>query len=374
VPVLTDALTGQVGGQVLARLTPHKSRQMVLLIEGRREDLRSADLCPPPLINCLNAGTTRSDRMRLSAGLSFDQHMWGDRLLFSPALQVLVAGSTFSPLAGAVGAATPLSSTSTFASPRIGTRLRLWPGVVVRASAGRFVRLPTFLELFGDGAFFRQDLTLQPESAWSLEAGTRAEGERRGLRYLVEVNGFYRLVDNLIETLRDGPTLSARNVGSARMEGVETEVRGAFRDFLSVRLSYTYLDARDQTEVTGHAGNLLPGRPQHSVFLRGDAGYGPWRAFYELDYTSLLYLDPANLDPRPERTLHGVGVQLGPYRLPGGGRYTLLAELRNLLDTRLLQVPKNLSPNGQPGFVPLGDYLDYPLPGRALYATLSAER
>ncbi len=379
-PLHTEGLSGQVGGQILARLAPRADRQWLFLAEARREDRRSTDLCSAPRTDCDAQGslTTRSARTRVTAGLSFDLRILGDRLLFQPAVEALVAQSHLFPTAGKAGATgVATDATTFFPSPRIGVRLRLSPWLLLRTSAGRFVRLPTFLELFGDGLFFRDNLTLRPESAWSLETGLRAEVERRGLSVLLETSGFYRLVDDLIQTLHDGPnTLSARNVGSAHMEGLEAEVRGAFRDRVSLRLNYTLLDSRDFTDVPGHTGNVLPGRPRHTVFLRFYAGHGPWRAFYELDHSSSLYLDPANLNPRPGLTLHGVGVSLGPtagFGGPHGARFTLSVELRNLLDARILLLPAELSANGRPGLVPLSDYNDYPLPGRSFYATLSAQ-
>ena len=71
--------------------------------------------------------------------------------------------------------------------------------------------------------------------------------------------------------------------------------------------------------------------------------------------------------------LHAVGLQLGPWRSPRRRLNVQLAvEVRNLLDTRLLLAPLPLSPERGLLPMPLTDYFDYPLPGRALYATLSA--
>ena len=61
-----------------------------------------------------------------------------------------------------------------------------------------------------------------------------------------------------------------------------------------------------------------------------------------------------------------VGLALGPL---GPLRLSLRVEIRNLLDTRLVDVTLPLAT--QPVPVPLTDFFDYPLPGRALYATLS---
>ncbi|HNF95877.1 MAG TPA: hypothetical protein PK493_01225, partial [Pseudomonadota bacterium] len=69
---------------------------------------------------------------------------------------------------------------------------------------------------------------------------------------------------------------------------------------------------------------------------------------------------------RPARTLHAVGVALGPITR---FRVSLRVEVRNLLDTRTVDMALPLEPKPRP--VPLTDFFDYPLPGRALYATLA---
>jgi outer membrane receptor protein involved in Fe transport len=109
------------------------------------------------------------------------------------------------------------------------------------------------------------------------------------------------------------------------------------------------------------------------VYGRLDGGGRRLRLFYELDYQALLYQDPANLQPRPARTLHALGLQVGPHDFARGRvRVQLAVEIRNLLDTRLVLFTLPLSPERGPVPAPLTDYYDYPLPGRALYATLSA--
>lgn len=381
-PTRFETFTLQLGVRAGAGLAVHRAVTLRALAELRAESLQTSDLCPwpalPPAVptpGCAAAAPTRSDRQRLLAGLSGDVRLPGDRLLFQPGVQLLGAWSRLLPVSGSVALQGPEKDRhDLFVAPRLGLRLRLRPGLVVRASAGRFVRLPTFLELFGDRAFFRENPELRPESAWSAEAGVRAAGcpfcRRWPLELALEASAFARFVDDLIETLRDGPVLRARNVGSARMLGGEAELRAALGGHLALRLGYTLLVAQDLTDLPGRAGNRLPGRPEHALFLRAEAAYGSLRLFYELDHASLLYLDPANLQPRPERTLHALGLSLGPHgRAPA--QLALSIEVRNLLDTRVLTVPLPLGASGR-GAVALSDFHDYPLPGRSLYAALEA--
>ena len=377
-PADSEQLSEQAGARLVARLHSDKDpirekpeRTLILLGEARYEHLASSDLCPAPRRDCASATPTSSQRLRGVLGAGGEANLFGDRLLVQPGVHALFARSELQPLAGTAGQSGTNDSSEIFLAPRLAMRLRATRWLLLRMSGGRFVRLPTFLELFGDRAFFRPSLELRPESSWLVESGGRidlvtAKRPRFDLNLSFEAHGFARRIDDLIITVRDGPTLRAANVGQALTAGVELSGRLALGEILLVQLNYSFLDARDRTAVPGRAGNYLPGRPPHSLFLRTDTGYRHFRIGYELDYSSLMYLDASNLQPRPARALHALLVQIGPY---GAARLSLAIEVRNLADTRAVAVTLPLS--GGERQVPLSDIYDYPLPGRALYATLS---
>lgn len=385
-PVHAEQLSTQTGARTVLRLHNEKpaftrppQRTLILLGELRYEHLGSSDLCPAPRRDCASAAPTESDRLRGVFGLGGELHLFGndklnDRLLVQSGAHVVLARSRLVPLAGSPTGTEPISDDQIFLAPRLAARLKATPGLLLRLSGGRFVRLPTFLELFGDRAFYRPSLGLRPESSWLVEGGARYDltttKPRHALQLSLEAHGFARVIDDLIVTVRNGPTLRAENVGKALTAGLEASVRVGLGEILLLQLNYSFLDAKNQTNVAGRQGNFLPGRPPHSLFARLDAGYRFVRLGYELDYTSLLYLDPANLQPRPARALHALLVQLGPY---GAARLNLAVEVRNLADTRAVPVTLPLAAPGDDAerLVPLNDIFDYPLPGRALYATLS---
>lgn len=382
VPVgLFTQLSEQTGARLVLRIN-HPARQssaanaarhagsFIVLAEGRYERLEQSDLCSAQTSGC--PARPAPSRVRLLLGLGGELRLWNGRFLVQPGGHLLVAQSDTQ--AGAPTAGDAASTAATFPAPRLAARLQVLPWLLIRTSGGRFVRLPTFLELFGDHAFFRPSLSLRPESAWSAEAGLAAAGTPLpSLGLSLAAHGFYRRIDDLIDVIRDGPTLHARNVGTAQAAGVELEARVRLGEALQAQLNYTFLDARDRSDDPARYDHLLPGRAPHTVFARFDGGYKGIRLFYELDYAAQLYLDPANLQPRPQRTLHALGLQLEPRPFVGGHlRVQLAVEVRNLLDTRLVLVTLPLAPERGPLPIPLTDYFDYPLPGRAVYATLSA--
>ena len=368
---LTEQLVEQAGLRSLLRVLTGPSSeltrsQFLAIAEFRYERMQQRDLCPAPRLDCDRLTAASSERLRGSLAIGGELYLAEQRVLVEPGLHLLLARSAYESL-GDRGNESVSPTFDALPSPRAAARVLLKPWLLLRMSCGRFVRLPTFLELFGDGAFFRKSLGLRPESAWTGELGIEARGQLFSrLSTAVSLHAFGRTIDDLIDIVRDGPTLRARNVGQATTAGVELASAAHLGELLHVELNYAFLDSRDRTDQPGRSGNLLPGRPQHTVFLRSEATYRTAHLFYELDHVSAVFLDPANLVLRPPRTLHAIGVALGPL---GALKLSLRVELRNLADTRLVDVSLPLMTRAMP--VPLTDFFDYPLPGRALYATLA---
>ena len=124
---------------------------------------------------------------------------------------------------------------------------------------------------------------------------------------------------------------------------------------------------QQSTDITGgvHDGNQVPGLPALESSVRFDLGWSrerplplgrigpalwPGRAFFETTVVADNYLDSANTELVPSRALFNIGLVVAPPPLRG---LALGVEVRNLTD--------NLT----------RDLLDFPLPGRAVFATVS---
>ena len=104
---------------------------------------------------------------------------------------------------------------------------------------------------------------------------------------------------------------------------------------------------KDEGDFPFWRGNQLPGRPGVEFSARLSWLGGPWRPAAELHVVGEHFLDRANLQPVPARTL--IDVALGRVLAPG---VQLTLEARNLTDRRVV------------------DFGGYPLPGRAFFAGL----
>jgi vitamin B12 transporter len=162
------------------------------------------------------------------------------------------------------------SAFGTFFSYRAGAAYRLPSNTRVRASLGRSFKAPTFCEQFCDAPFVVGDSALRPERATSWEAGV--EQSIAGERIVVWATYFDQHFRDMV--LYDGsvppgePTY--RNAAAAESRGVETGIRTALGQDLSLSASYTYLwteatDDGGMPSATFATGDRLIRRPRHSA-------------------------------------------------------------------------------------------------------------
>ncbi|HEY2744402.1 MAG TPA: TonB-dependent receptor, partial [Polyangia bacterium] len=314
-------------------------------------DLRGEERWPTDLLFLSQSGGA-SERLIGGLGVEDELRFFDERLTVTAGLRLDGDYNRVSvPLTGALAPTSAVEPTG-----RVTARLAVNRWLALRGAAGRFVRFPTLLELFGDGAFILPQPTLVPEKAWAGDVGGTVQADTHRLHATLEATFFGRAVDDTIVYLPASRASTAQNIGPTRMLGVEVRAQAAFSRYFAARVDYSYTDAR---ELTG-AGGQIPGRPQNQLTLRADAKLAPFGIWYELEFVDRLYRDPANDAWIPARTLHAIGASFDHKWIQ------LTVEIRNLADLRVVQLPAG----GTTVPSPLVDYFNYPLPGRAIYATL----
>jgi iron complex outermembrane receptor protein len=226
--------------------------------------------------------------------------------------------------------------------------------VTLRANLGRYGRLPSMIERYGNTGQLLGNPNLVPESGTNADVG--ANWTRKGERLRLFLDGalFAAWSRNLIYFRQLGGYTRPGNLGRARILGVETSVtvdwRGQFRFFGQT----TFTDARDLENVKASYGRQLPHRPRLRVYARPElrnlalAGRWRWGLYADLDATSGNYLDSSNLVEVNPRVLFGAGGQVSA---PHWG-LRLVASAHNLANT------------------PVVDFAGYPVPGRSVFLTL----
>jgi outer membrane receptor protein involved in Fe transport len=234
--------------------------------------------------------------------------------------------------------------------------------VTLAAHAGMTSRPPSFVELYGDRGAFIGDSTLRPESAWTVDAGARVSRRVGVARVALELVGFGTWAQDLITFVPTGAygRAKATNIGRARMAGVELDARAAAGP-VEVRAAYTGLATENDAECTAVTGGCtrppLPGRPANDFVGDAMVHVGPAVVRAGVDAVSGMVADLAGSIGVPPRVLASTGVRVDVTR-----EVRLALDVRNLFDDRTGTYAGALGPVREP----IGDYYEYPLPGRSV--------
>lgn len=343
----TDARdrTLALGATARARWRPAAWLEPAVLLDARRESFVPSDEM---------TGERGAMSTRMTAVAGGEAALRRDRLTVMPSLRLEVSRD-LSAGRDRLGAITGPGEPIVRALPvaRLAATYAL-EGVRLRANLGRYARLPTFLELYGNTGMVRGNRTLEPEHGTTADLGAAIAGTRGAAQLSADVAGFAALTDDLIQFQQNAYGVAvARNIGSARVLGVESSAELRYRHAV-LYAQGTLTDARDTSDSAAAAGKQLPYRPWLHVTVRPELRRVPVAgaelgAYVELDATSGNYVDPANLVRLPSRVLVGAGASAGF----ADGRVRVIASVVNL------------------GNAADSDLLSYPLPGRAFYLTVA---
>jgi vitamin B12 transporter len=200
--------------------------------------------------------------------------------------------------------------------------------VKLRASYGTAFRSPSFLDLYGQSAFYVGNPKLHAEEARGWDTGIDWYLGRG--RTTLSVTWFDTRFTDLIASTPD--FRSVENIQRARTRGVESSARVGVGAALEMRLSYSYLEADNLT-----SDRRLLRRPRH----RG--GVDLWRDFgrgLSAGVGVAATAQREDVDARTFRTIDGEDFTVvrvyGEYRV--SPRLALKARLENLLDERYEEV------------------------------------
>lgn len=223
----------------------------------------------------------------------------------------------------------------------------------VKASFEKSYRLPEPEELFGDMVNLQGNLDLKPESSYNYNVGLSSWKQFSPEHRLdISVNGFYRDAQDFIRPrLNNNQTMQVMdNLYSVTNLGIEGEVRWTYQSILSAGANITYQNLRNNTEF--EEGQTVPsvvyqdrvpnmpylfGNADASVMLLDVFGKGNDLNFgYNLLYVHAFYLYWPSLGSEkfdvPQQLSHDINLT---YTTGQKGRLQLIAECRNILDSKL---------------------------------------
>ncbi|MFQ5876282.1 MAG: TonB-dependent receptor [Acidobacteriota bacterium] len=348
-PTETDTRIASFGQEVGLVLVATR-RQAVSVLASHRRETAELDGDGP---GAPDGGAASRDLV--VATIEDQISLAGDRLVINPSLRHERWENRFRPGEGAVVVPQSLRGSDGRTNGRIGLRWRIGTGLTFKANAGRFLRLPDFIELFGNAGSILGNPALRPESGRTVDLGiaaTRRPTAGTLRRARVELTLFEtRAEDLIIFEPKAQSIVIARNIPGARIRGIELSIALAAGPRLSGSLNATHQRAVDESGGPSD-GKLLPGRPIDELSARAGIDIGRGHLYYEFTYVGENFVDRQNIDSEalPPRYLHDVGYRLD---LPHGLRVVL--EVRNLGNERTFDVAR------------------FPLPGRSVHGRLSWE-
>ena len=237
-------------------------------------------------------------------------------------------------------------------SPSADVRVRVLPGLDIVGFARRAYRVPTFNELYYPGY---GNADLKPEDAWLTDLGVEYNTAfGAGWKLQAKVDGFYNNLKNKIISAPspDDPFVwLPYNIGKVQAKGADVAAGLRYDDSVwtaGLQARYGFQSALDKTPDSYTFDQQIPYVAKHTVSLTAFAGWQGWLL------TGVWNLRKDRRDGSGEMPdWNALDLTLAKtIALRGCGPLTVSVSARNLTDQRYEVVR------------------DYPMPGRAFYATL----
>ncbi len=362
-PTSTDDAILATGGSLGWRGRPTEATTLEARVDGSAERFVPGTwigATQPPGARRTNAGIAVDTTLRAAPPLTLAASARGDAWFDA---------SDERGDAGTPGTASELRPTG-----NLGAELALGP-VTIASHGGVLARPPSFVERFGNRGSFIGDPLLKPESATTVDLGASFTRKLGRVKLHLEAATFATFADDLIVFIPQGAYGRAKavNIGRGRILGTEAEARASAYG-VELRLSHTALATTNESECRFVARVCerpsLPGRPANDFV--GDLSFtmGPVRVRYGIDVVTGIQEDlKGSTPPVPDRVLHSTGARL---EVPGATGLSVSLDIRNLFDLRVAEYAGvgvlDGAASGTARIVraPIGDALDYPIPGRRI--------
>lgn len=208
----------------------------------------------------------------------------------------------------------------------------------IHAFAKRSYRMPTFNDLYYTDM---GNANLRPESALQYDIGvTYAKDRPTGLlaRASLQVDAYYNSVSDKIVAYPKGQQFrwTMLNLGKVHIKGIDVEAEAAVRPAadmeVSLRLQYTYQDARDVTDpATSYYGDQIPYIPWHSGSAIAGIRWRRWTLDYSFIYAGERYNQQENIRYNYMQPWYTSDMSLTYSGNTGHTAYKLTLEVNNLL-------------------------------------------
>lgn len=223
-------------------------------------------------------------------------------------------------------------------------------GMRIKATIGRYYRVPTLMETFGYRGIALPNPLIKPEEGVNKDIGLVLRRNTSKYSFDLELAYFWSDVNDLIMYVfvPFAHTSQAINIDSARIKGLETSLVISTPFGISFGGNLTHLDAINTSPISYMHGKRLPNRPEIESTTEVRWKMGFFETYYQWNHISGNYWNAANTAAPnntgamlPVRNIHNVGLTVKPH-----WAVKISASVNNIAN-RIFE-----------------DVMGYPLPGR----------
>lgn len=136
----------------------------------------------------------------------------------------------------------------------------------IKTSYERATRLPNLFEVFGDGFFVTENVSLKPERSHNVNLSAKLKSNLTNKAYLnVELNAFLRQVEDFIQLLGTNNFFVHRNIANVSSRGLELSSRwsspGKRMELEATGTYISYINSAETGPFVAFEGDRLPNRP-----------------------------------------------------------------------------------------------------------------
>lgn len=305
-------------------------------------------------LNVLDSRTKIQQSTRLDIPVSLGADIPWSQLSLKPAVM-----AQYSAFQGVLG------KTYFLYSPRLGAAVKEpWGGrgVVLEGIVGQYYRVPSMLELYGNGHTLVASKDLLPERAAKVSLGGKFE-RKTVSTWLSKLTGAYSYSvansENLIVYIENSQNSKlATNLGSGLIQSHDISLDLSFGQNLEIRSTGNIYQGKNTSDISYYYGKKIPNLPDFLLRQSLDYRVGSFDFNYQFQWVGGRFCDLANLKKLSSTTEHSLFAGVDAQKM---GRFRL--ELVNLFDA--ITATTFVS-----GFSTLDNTTGiggYPAPGRRFY-------
>jgi iron complex outermembrane receptor protein len=281
-------------------------------------------------------------------GLQDTFYLFNGRLLITPAVRYMLVDEDLESALDIFGNRLFAKSDSEdYWMPQLGLKFKCLSWLTFKANMARYVREPSFFELFGDRGFFAGNPELDSETGTNYDLGFQAQWSWANpwISRLKLAGAYFQsdIDDAIVRIFNSAGTGTSKNLSEARISGIESSLQMDFLKYFSLVANSTWQDPENRSSdpiLKANNGKNLPGRYENSYLVRLETRFRGIKIYTEMVNEIGIYYDSAELLPAPDLREFNAGISV------------LFGQVKVSLDAI------NLEDNQYEA------YYRYPLPGR----------